>query len=233
MKKLIFIFSVATIATISFVSCEKDNDKDSAAGYDLSAYKALSEFERANCYELGLSVFWGRCNLGTSDATEYGDYFTWGDNSASEGNLYRLNYYRWYDGEKIFKYNDDDKKTTLESDDDAAYAEYHIWGRKWRMPTAAEFEELIATKDNPDYKWEWNSQEGQTGYRITFLKTNHSIFLPTGGRVFAGRHGLYWSSSVKTDNINLSYALYFDDAHVILYPIDRYVGLSIRPVREK
>ena len=72
MKKLIFIFSVATIATISFVSCEKDNDKDSAAGYDLSAYKALSEFERANCYELGLSVFWGRCNLGTSDATEYG-----------------------------------------------------------------------------------------------------------------------------------------------------------------
>ena len=70
MKKIITILAIAAVAALAFVSCKKDK-----VDYDLSAYNALGEEERAFCAELGLSVFWGTRNLEANTPTQYGEYY--------------------------------------------------------------------------------------------------------------------------------------------------------------
>lgn len=67
------------------------------------------------------------------------------------------------------------------------------WGKGWRMPTVSEAEELMYK-----CKWEWDSMNGVTGYKVTGPNGN-SIFLPaTGwgasspGNISTGIEGNYW-----------------------------------------
>ncbi len=99
--------------------------------------------------DLGLNVKWATCNVGATAPTEYGDYFAWGETEGynSGKTAFFWSTYKWCEGsyEKLTKYNTNsskgivDDKTVLELTDDAARRN---WGGIWRMPTAAEFEEL-------------------------------------------------------------------------------------------
>ena len=46
--------------------------------------------------DLGLSVYWGTCNIGSSTPEGYGDYYAWGD--IEEMNYYDWKYYKWCEG---------------------------------------------------------------------------------------------------------------------------------------
>ena len=176
--------------------------------------------------DLGLSILWGNVNLGAHAIEENGDYYAWGETKPKE---------RYTQDTYVYTGN----PTTLPSDHDAAN-----WVLKgnWRMPTEAEFQELV---DN--CKAEWVTYKGKEGCRFTSKKSGYTdrwIFLPATERrddVAGGNgdgSGCYWSSS-----LNVSYpdrAHYFHvkkptgGSNIIFQgSYARYVGLSVRPVIKK
>lgn len=98
-----------------------------------------------NCVDLGLAsgILWAKYNLGTTDPTELGDHYAWAENSTKKkytANNYK--YYKWgeYDLKRIKKYNEEDGKTVIEPDDDAARVNL---GVGYRIPTQEDWEELL------------------------------------------------------------------------------------------
>ena len=88
--------------------------------------------------DLGLSVYWRDRNLGASKSTDAGDYYAWGENNTrSSSNSYTRDYYlNWESGTGY-------KNTVI--DNNKLYdpcAKLSPQGT-WRLPTAAEVNELI------------------------------------------------------------------------------------------
>lgn len=105
-----------------------------------------------NCVDLGLNsgLLWAKCNMGTTDPTQPGDYYAWGETSTKK-KYYSDNYKHYKTDEygyikKILKYNEEDSKEVLELEDDAANA---YLGVGYRIPTKEDWEELLE-----DCKWE-------------------------------------------------------------------------------
>ncbi len=185
--------------------------------------------------DLGLSVKWANMNVGAKKPSGYGTYFAWGETKAKD--YYSWNTYAWSKGDSQFltKYSSADKRAKLAPVDDAAQANL---GGNWRMPTAEEFDELL----NPDNcKWEWTSQDGVNGYKVTSKKTGNSIFLPiTGFRYyseiqFRAFSGIYWTSSLYTANPNNAWCLEFNfndvQVHYGKLSSNRFSGRCIRAVQ--
>ena len=102
-----------------------------------------------NCVDLGLAsgLLWAKCNMGTTDPTQPGDYYAWGETSTKK-KYYSTNY-KYFKAKyniEVLKYNEKDGKTVLELNDDAARANI---GAGYRIPTKEDWEELLE-----DCKWE-------------------------------------------------------------------------------
>lgn len=185
--------------------------------------------------DLGLSVKWATCNVGASSPEEYGDYFAWGETVPKSDDSWAT--YKWCEGtdSTLTKYNINsdygivDDRTRLEMEDDAACAN---WGEKWRMPTDAEWSELM---DNCISMW--TIQNGVLGRKIVSKKNGNSIFLPTAGRWYEGSlvdarsHGYYWSSNLCTDAPDNAYCVDFSSRGIYLDPGSRSSLMPVRPVR--
>ncbi len=257
MKK---IFSIVLFGAMcmGFVSCENDesdvnnngngteqtdqgnqNGNESGGGDNGSGSGDYSS-DTKEAVDLGLpsGTLWATCNVGATSPEEYGDYFAWGEvapktyyNWSSEGD------YKWgvYNSSAspdygMTKYNKTDGKTVLDPEDDAAHVN---WGGDWRMPTITEMKELL----NSEYcTWEWTTQNGVYGRKVTSVSNGNSIFLPAaGGRSDsslsdAGAYGIYWSSSLGTSYPLYAFYLYFDSDYYDWNYNNRYYGLSVRPV---
>ncbi|MBO4263340.1 MAG: hypothetical protein J5871_01515, partial [Bacteroidales bacterium] len=165
--------------------------------------------------DMGLSVKWASCNVGASAPEDYGDYFAWGETSPKS--TYSWSTYKYcmgssstltkYCNNSSYGYNGyTDTRTILDLSDDAARVN---WGGSWRMPTAAEWRELMNT-DN--CTWTWMPQN-IGGYEVISKKTGNSIFLSIGGYrdglLRSWVHGYYWSSSLNTDDPTYAYLGYF------------------------
>ena len=197
--------------------------------------------------DLGLptGLKWATCNIGASAPEEYGDYFAWGETVPYYEDGYAWSTYKWCEGSSntLTKYCNNgtygyngftDSKTTLDPEDDAAR---YQWGGNWRMPTQADWQELI---DN--CKWEKTEFNGKDGYKVTSKKyEDRFIFLPAAGRRkdtdinFRGEIGFCWSSSLYTDDPNNAYCLilsYYspESVDVNVEYRNRDHGLSVRPV---
>lgn len=102
-----------------------------------------------NCVDLGLDsgLLWAKCNMGTTDPTQPGDYYAWGETSTKK-EYYSDNYkhFKVDGGIKVLKYNEKDGKEVLELEDDAANA---YLGVGYRIPTKEDWEELLE-----DCEWE-------------------------------------------------------------------------------
>ena len=104
----------------------------------------------------------------------------------------------------------------------------------WRMPTDAEFEELLALEKH----WVENyNGSGINGY--TFTGNGNTIFLPAAGyRYFtdlydAGTYGYYWSSSLTAGSPYGAWNVGFDSVDVFRFGgYRRCSGFSVRPVTE-
>ena len=192
---------------------------------------------KENGYEyvdLGLSVKWATCNVGATKPEEYGDYFAWGE--VEPKNVYNWSTYKWCNGSSNTQtkyctdssYGTVDNKTVLEAADDAATAN---WGGIWRMPTKEEQDEL-----RNNCTWEWTTENGVNGYKVTSKSNGNSIFLPAagsrgyGGLDDVGSYAYYWSSSLYTDVPYDAYSLYFYSGYVGWYNDGRNSGRSVRPV---
>ncbi|MBQ7622884.1 MAG: hypothetical protein IJS66_04025, partial [Bacteroidales bacterium] len=174
--------------------------------------------------DLGLSVKWASYNVGASKPEEYGDYFAWGETEPKAD--YSWDTYKW--SSSLNKYNSSDGKTVLDPEDDAASVN---WGGSWRMPTDAEWTELI------NYcNWTWTTSNGVNGYNVS--RNGNTIFLPAAGYWFDtclsgdGSYGHYWSSSLYTGGPDDAWDVYFDSGDVFRDYGYRCCGLSVRPVTE-
>ena len=100
-----------------------------------------------NCVDLGLAsgLLWAKCNIGTTEPTQLGNYYAWGELSPNKKTYYSTNY-KYFDKYGVIKYNEKDGKTVLELEDDAARDNL---GAGYRIPTKADWEELLE-----DCKWE-------------------------------------------------------------------------------
>lgn len=190
--------------------------------------------------DLGLSVKWATCNLGASKPTSSGEFFAWGElqpkstynwknYALSKGSDHMLTKYC---SEEI--YGVEDKKTTLEPCDDAAIEN---WGKKWRIPTESEFNEL---KNN--CSWEWTNDyngTGVAGKKGISKKNGAVIFFPAAGfrlddKISAkGELGYYWSANIDKNDNGSACFFYIDGSSVVISTYFRMGGLNIRPVVEK
>jgi hypothetical protein len=197
----------------------------------------LDEMDNLNGHkyvDLGLSVKWATCNVGSDSPEDYGDYFAWGETKPKS--VYDWSTYKWCKGSKttMTKYCTDrdygtvDNKTQLDLSDDAAHVN---WGGSWRMPTYKEFNEL-----REKCSWTWTTENGVKGYKVVSKTNGNSIFLPAAGYrynsslSYAGSVGYYWSSSLYTGCPYYARCVYFDSSFVGCYNDYRYYGLSVRPV---
>ena len=183
--------------------------------------------------DLGLSVKWATMNVGATSPEEYGGYYAWGETEEKE--YYDWSTYKWCNGsyDTQTKYCTDsyygtvDNKTVLDPEDDVAHVK---WGGSWRMPTKAEQDEL-----HNNCTWTWTTLNGVNGYTVTGPNGN-SIFLPAAGYRngtgvnYGGSNGLYWSSSLYSNNSFNAYDLYFYGGSCGWYYDGRCNGHSVRPV---
>lgn len=176
--------------------------------------------------DLGLSVKWASFNLGAYAPEEYGNYYAWGEIETKS--VFSWSRYIWCQGSSssITKYNEDDCKTILDPEDDAAQVRL---GGKWRMPTYDEWVELKARCN-----WTWTTQNGIFGYRVA--GNGNSIFLPAAGEQVdsnyreVGYMGFYWSCSLRKIEAYTAWLLFFNSDKVSETFYGRQNGFSIRPV---
>ena len=187
--------------------------------------------------DLGLpsGLKWATCNVGATYPEDYGNYYAWGE--VTTKTTYDWSTYKYANGSSttLTKYNNSssygtvDNKTTLETEDDAATAN---WSGNWRMPTEAECQELM---DN--CTWTWTTLNNVNGYEIK-ASNDESIFLPAAGYYygeelrFAGSDGGYWSSSRSSDTYDPDYAQgmrFSSDYHYTSNSLRDY-GRPVRPV---
>ena len=188
-----------------------------------------------NAVDLGLpsGTLWADRNVGADAPEAYGDYFAWGETEPKS--YYYWDSYKWCNGTDYTQtkyctyssYGTVDNKTVLDLEDDAAYVNM---GADWRMPTLTEQRELL---DN--CTWEWTTQNGVKGYKVTG-KNGNSLFLPAAGYRYgsslrnAGSRGDYWSSSLYESNPSSAYELGFYSDYYRWYYGNRFYGQSVRAV---
>ena len=211
---------VLNVPNVSFV------DEDSSVRY-LVDIKIEYEY-----VDLGLpsGLKWATCNIGASSPEEYGLYFAWGETTG-------------YTSEQVTsivrEFNEDEYnagpaasiETDLTLEQDAAHVNM---GGKWRMPTKAEYQELL---DKCNRVWTNNyNGTGVKGCVFTSKLNGKSVFFPASGSCsnssvdVVGSSGYYWLASWRSyDN---AYSLYLNSGRQTLFTNTRYYGCSVRGVCE-
>lgn len=192
--------------------------------------------------------YWAEYNVGATKSEEYGYYFWWGDTIGYKRNAANNGWVSVKDGSS-FSFSGGNCPTygknisqlqsagyidatgNLVSKYDAAAA--HL-GAPWRMPTDAEFVELV---DNCTSTL--TTSNGVPGRLVTGKGdyASKSIFLPAAGYGFfsdlnhLGSYGRYWSSSPYSGDSDNAWDLFFYASIFNGHNDGRYYGQSVRPVR--
>ena len=194
---------------------------------------------------------WASCNLGADDFTAKGDSYRWGEITPSTKRTW--DEYRWCKGSSKtltryctnanYGYNGfTDGLETLRSGDDAAHIQLK---GKWRIPTKADFEELL-NEDNCTVRTSVANNYSYTSLIITSKVNGNKIILystqagvappPVGGKYTSGT---YITSSLMPSNPSKEYVLSFsrgentaNTRNYTFSTVDRCNPYYIRPVCE-
>ena len=190
--------------------------------------------------DLGLpsGLLWAKTNIGAERPADDGNYYAWGETEPQTSKSYSWDSYKHgTSSSDLTKYNSSDGKTTLDSEDDAAYVN---WGDSCRMPTKDEFAEL---RNSANCTWTWTSMstsDGSSihGYKVTSVKNGNFILLPaSGGRYYGypdkhGYYGFYWSSTLYSSLSDRACFLCFSSSKHYRSKYCRFRGLTVRPVAD-
>ena len=198
--------------------------------------------------DLGLpsNKLWAKCNIGAQNESDFGLYFQWGDTQGytldqcgtEEGKkAFKWSDYKYGDGTDdlsgtgLSKYNQTDKKSVLDSEDDPASV---VWGGNWRTPTKAEYEELLTYTT-----WEDVVINNMRGLKcVSIYDKSKYIFIPFSGICYDGQFswGSYTltgtTSTLNTENSTSKYKTSYawDTFNHNMYSVSRYCGTTIRAI---
>lgn len=243
----VFVMALVAMMSVGFCSCDPENDNDGNTG-TVQPNPNPSPNPNPNpnpqpgtedgWVNLGLpsGVQWAACNVGADVPEEFGKYYAWGETTTKSD--YAWGTYKYCEGEywELTKYCNDaeygyngftDNLIVLQPEDDAAFA----WDSNMRMPTSAEWQELI---DNTTY--EWVTVNGVAGGKFTAANGN-SIFIPAAGKKYlintldVGGVGYYWSSTLEDGDATMAknYEVSVTEPKGSHY--ERSYGMPVRPVR--
>ena len=202
-------------------------EKGSGYTYTLS----INCYNPSNGYEyvdLGLPSgnLWATCNVGASNPWDYGLYFAWGETtgytqSDVTSGLRKFN-------SSSYKASSISADLTLEQD-----AAHVNMGGNWRMPTKAEYQELI---DNCDATWTDNYNGTKIKGMVFTSKINgNSVFFPAAGYCDSssfgnvGKEATCWSASWM--NPGYAWRIYpHATLELKVSSTQRYVGHQVRGV---
>lgn len=167
-------------------------------------------------------IKWASCNVGAESQNGLGFYFSWGNTDGhAEGSGYDFSQ-AVYDTTPAAAIAAD-----LSLSQDAARVNL---GYPWRMPAAAEFQELY---DNCTCVW--TTMNGVAGQLFTSNVNGNTLFFPAAGRydgtslLNRGSYGYYWSSTY--DSATSARNLGFSSSNVDpQYSRNRRFGFSVRAV---
>ena len=195
---------------------------------------------------------WACMNIGASTETDLGEtdiqLFAWGaieghkaatTQQVNDGYHFTMEnapYYQGKMGNDYYWTKYSSGGSVLEAEDDYAALS---WGGKWRLPTAAEVQELVA---NTTHTWE--TKNGVNGMTFTSKINGNSIFMPAiGYRSYTGSgprdtmyernsSGYYWSSSLSQSDNSNAFCLKFTSSGASRTNMPRGTGLLIRAVKK-
>ena len=211
--------------------------------------------------DLGLpsGLLWANKNIGAETEEDAGLYFQWGDiqgYTAEQVGVDKEFYsnfrdYKFGTNNNFIKYTSSDGLTILEPVDDAAT---QIMGSDWRIPTRADFQELISNTDiyfistdgseiqatlNDEY-FSFPIQDTMNGVKF-YRKNDHSkyIFFPSSGNAVSGSiknnklAGSLHSSQLYTQGgaYNIIFTFGAPNGGGRISSGERYLGLTIRAVK--
>lgn len=226
---------LVVLALFLTIGCKRDNEKSAENETKSTQHRKngphTGTINGHEWIDLGLpsGVKWATCNVGATSAEEYGNYFGWGetepkDNYSSINSLtYKISL------RKLKKAGVIDDTLTLTKEHDAANVQ---WGGTWRLPTDAEFEELIS-----ECNWSFASLNGVNGY-LVIGPNEKSIFLPAsayqnGTKIENdGDFGDYWSSTLIEESNGVACSLGYSSKSYGRRRYARYVGRTVRPVSD-
>ena len=213
-----FLFCLLVVFSSLFVSCGNKKSDTTVS----SSNNRICTTNGHEYVDLGLpsGLKWATCNVGASSPEDYGDYYAWGETATKSD----------YSSSTSTTYG---KQMSSIAGNPTWDVACNKWGSPWRLPTKAEFQELI---DN--CTWEWTTQNGINGYKVTSKKNGNSIFLPAAGWRYGtssrdqGSGGDYWSATPDESSAGNAYSLGFDEGLRRTFLDRRYGGFSVRPVSE-
>ena len=184
--------------------------------------------------DLGLpsGTLWATCNVGATSPEQAGLYFAFGETTGFTVEQVK-------NGERSF-----DKKSYKAKNLSADYISLYLipeqdtahmnLGGDWRMPTEAEFQELI---DNCDVTWVSNYMgKGVAGRLFTSRVNGNSVFFPAAGDGFnssvsgVGKYADYWAASWISSSNAWRFSFTHEDQRMFSYT--RCYGYSVRGVCE-
>ena len=229
--------SVATVDQNGLVTAHRPGNADitvtSVDGGKTDVCHLIVKGPDPEAVDLGLSVKWANMNVGALNESDAGNYYAWGEVTIK--NLYYKTNYKY----NVDISNPPTPPSVLPASEDAAAVNL---GGNWRMPTKAEFEELLSS-----CTWE-RMPIGAipvAGWRVS--RNGKSIFLPYVGFRDNELHsfneaGYYCSSTCKnvfqSDNEGRLCSVYGlritdnyneEDYHYVGSPIG-YYGHPVRAV---
>ena len=187
-----------------------------------------------DCVDLGLpsGLMWRKYNVGANSEYEKGNYYAWGETVTKQD--YFSTTYKWceLDGaiKRYTKYNETDKLTLLQPEDDAATANL---GENYRTPTPKEWEELLA-----ECTWEVatttnKNNETVIDYWKVVGPNGNFIILPSAGYYFMKKWISYASCYQSASEMVISWEIDETNEMPIMFEAKRELGYPVRPVFEK
>lgn len=236
MKK-IFLFITVAVGLFGTSCSKSSNSAEEESGENIDLGPSLV------AVDIGLSVLWCSSNIGAVSPTDYGDYYAWAETEPKEE--YTWATYKWCNGDSEYMtkycymsgYGHIDNINTIRNTDDVATV---TLGSRWRIPTYDDFGDLIETRSDSNYKWEWKKINGHRGWLVTYLVNGNRVFFPAAGgwgsegKKVVGVEGHYWTSSIFPGG-HPGYAYFFgiEEDDVYRWWAMRSAGYSIRPICRK
>ena len=171
--------------------------------------------------DLGLpsGTLWATCNVDATAPAQPGRHYAWGEVAVKSSYV--------ASNSKYYKKSADDVAGNKASD--VATAK---WGSGWRMPTKAEFDELVHYCN-----WSYVQKGGRWGAQLSSRVNDQSIFLPATGSKEgtslqeASGCGMYWTSTPLDDQMNNgAHEYHFGGALGEMGVAERSYGFAVRPV---